>query len=63
MTKLNQSISHLICPYHIVANFLEIEVSDPITREIHGKRFTDYEVRMKTNIPLFKIKDFRARRR
>jgi len=45
------------------ANFLEIDISKP---EIHGfgnKRFCDYEVKMKTNLPVFKLKEFTARRR
>ena len=46
-----------------VANFLEIEVTSPRTHGVGNKRFTDYEVRMRTNLPAFKIKEFRCRRR
>ena len=45
------------------ANFLEIDLSKP---EVHGfgsKRFCDYEVKMKTNLPVFKLKDAAVRRR
>ena len=37
------------------ANFLEIEVCRPVTHtDEKGKRFTDYEVHMRTNLPIFK---------
>ena len=37
------------------ANYLEIEVCNPITHtDGKGKRYTDYEVRMRTNLPVFK---------
>jgi len=45
------------------ANFLEIDLSKP---EVHGfgnKRFCDYEVKMKTNLPVFKLKEATVRRR
>ena len=38
-----------------VANFLEIEVCRPITHtDEKGKRYTDYEVHMRTNLPIFR---------
>ena len=52
--------SNLTC---ILANFLEIEVTSPRTHGVGNKRFTDYEVRMRTNLPAFKVKEFRCRRR
>jgi sorting nexin-3/12 len=33
--------------YAIPANFLEIDVINPITHGVGSKRYTDYEVRMK----------------
>ncbi|CAF0837088.1 unnamed protein product [Didymodactylos carnosus] len=50
-------------PYEPPANFLEIEVLNP---EIHGfgsKRYIDYEIRMKTNLPIFRLKECTVRRR
>ncbi len=45
----------LFCYLIFPANFLEIEVCKPITHmDDQGKRYTDYEVRMKTNLPIFK---------
>ena len=55
-----QQIVDHIC---ILANFLEIEVTSPRTHGVGNKRFTDYEVRMRTNLPAFKVKEFRCRRR
>ena len=49
--------------YSAPADFLEIDVVDPI---IHGEgatRYTDYEVRMKTNLPVFRVKGSSVRRR
>ncbi|CAF1119267.1 unnamed protein product [Rotaria sordida] len=44
-------------------NFLEIEVANPITHGLSGNRYTDYEVRMKTNLPVFRLKECSVRRR
>ncbi|XP_013774425.1 sorting nexin-3-like [Limulus polyphemus] len=49
--------------YAAPANFLEIDVRDPITHGIGRNRYTDYEVRMKTNLPVFKMKESSVRRR
>ncbi|BFZ09158.1 hypothetical protein BsWGS_12197 [Bradybaena similaris] len=49
--------------YSPPANFLEIDVSDPQTHGVAKTRYTDYEVRMKTNLPVFKLKDSSVRRR
>ncbi|KAK3775305.1 hypothetical protein RRG08_030974 [Elysia crispata] len=49
--------------YSPPANFLEIDVSDPQTHGVAKKRYTDYEVRMKTNLPVFKLKESGVRRR
>lgn len=46
------------------ANFLEIDVVNPITAVIQGKKqYTDYEIRMRTNLPVFKVKESSVRRR
>lgn len=45
------------------ANFLEIDVMNPETHGVGKKRYTDYEIRMKTNLPVFKIKESSVRRR
>jgi len=55
-----QSISEA---YAVPANFLEIDVCNPQTHGVGKKRYTDYEVRMKTNIPIFKQKESGVRRR
>ncbi|CAF1264517.1 unnamed protein product [Rotaria sp. Silwood1] len=44
-------------------NFLEIEVVNPLTHGLAGKRYTDYEIRMKTNLPVFRLKECSVRRR
>nr|CAG4636612.1 EOG090X0GN3 [Eubosmina coregoni]SVE70138.1 EOG090X0GN3 [Eubosmina coregoni] len=49
--------------YAAPANFLEIDVINPITHGMAKKRYTDYEVRMRTNLPVFKIKESSVRRR
>nr|CAG4648337.1 EOG090X0GN3 [Moina brachiata]SVE93335.1 EOG090X0GN3 [Moina brachiata] len=49
--------------YAAPANFLEIDVINPITHGDPKKRYTDYEVRMRTNLPVFKIKESSVRRR
>jgi len=45
------------------ANFLEIDVSNPITHGVGKTRYTDYEIRMRTNLPVFKLKESSVRRR
>jgi len=55
-----QSISDA---YAVPANFLEIDITNPQTHGVGKKRYTDYEVRMKTNIPIFKLKESTVRRR
>ncbi|XP_054164220.1 sorting nexin-12-like [Oppia nitens] len=49
--------------YAIPANFLEIDVVNPITHGIARNRYTDYEVRMRSNLPVFKVKESSVRRR
>ncbi|XP_020352565.1 sorting nexin-3-like isoform X2 [Oncorhynchus tshawytscha] len=45
------------------SNFLEIDVSNPETVGVGRTRFTTYEIRLKTNLPIFKLKESRVRRR
>merc|ERR1711973_204821 len=46
-------------------NFLEIEVCKPfVHKDEKGRnKFTDYEIRMRTNLPVFPIKEISVRRR
>ena len=50
--------------YAAPANFLEIDVINPITHGVAGKRYTDYEVRLKVKIYILyltkQIKHFNA---
>ena len=41
--------------YAAPANFLEIDVINPITHGIGNKRYTDYEVRMKVRSSLERV--------
>ncbi|XP_014670126.1 PREDICTED: sorting nexin-12-like isoform X2 [Priapulus caudatus] len=49
--------------YAAPANFLEIDICNPQTHGIGRTRYSDYEVRMKTNLPVFKLKESCIRRR
>merc|ERR1712181_46468 len=49
--------------YAVPANFLEIDVINPITHGVANKRYTDYECRLKTNLPVFRVKESSVRRR
>ncbi|XP_069132019.1 sorting nexin-12-like [Argopecten irradians] len=49
--------------YSPPANFLEIDILDPQTHGVGKQRYTDYEVRMRTNLPVFKVKESSVRRR
>ncbi|KAB0388885.1 hypothetical protein E2I00_007780, partial [Balaenoptera physalus] len=44
------------------SNFLEIDVSNPQTVRVGRGRFTTYEIRVKTNLPIFKLKESAVRR-
>uniref|UniRef100_A0A182T2C9 Sorting nexin-3 n=1 Tax=Anopheles maculatus TaxID=74869 RepID=A0A182T2C9_9DIPT len=62
--RLNVKKQTLDDAYAIPANFLEIDVVNPMTTIAAGKkRYTDYEVRMRTNLPVFKVKESSVRRR
>uniref|UniRef100_A0A3P8WRK1 Sorting nexin 3 n=1 Tax=Cynoglossus semilaevis TaxID=244447 RepID=A0A3P8WRK1_CYNSE len=45
------------------SNFLEIDVSNPQTIGVGRGKYTTYEVRLKTNLPIFKLKESSVRRR
>ncbi|KOB68303.1 Sorting nexin 12-like protein [Operophtera brumata] len=62
--RLNVKKQTLDDAYAAPANFLEIDVVNPVTTMGVGKkRYTDYEVRMRTNLPVFKVKESTVRRR
>ncbi|KAJ6634304.1 Sorting nexin-12 [Pseudolycoriella hygida] len=62
--RLNVKKQTLDDAYAAPANFLEIDVVNPSTTMMTGKkRYTDYEVRMRTNLPVFKVKESSVRRR
>ncbi|CAB4060567.1 SNX3_12 [Lepeophtheirus salmonis] len=58
----NQSLDEAYSP---PANVLEIEVCNPQNRNIIGstKRYTEYEVRLKTNLPIFEKQESVVHRR
>lgn len=49
--------------YGAPTNFLEIDVKDPLTHGFGRNRYTDYEVSLRTSLPIFKNKIFTCRRR
>lgn len=63
--RLNVKKQTLDDAYAIPANSLEIDVVNPMTSFLTAgkKRYTDYEVRMRTNLPVFKVKESSVRRR
>ncbi|KAL1488022.1 hypothetical protein ABEB36_015396 [Hypothenemus hampei] len=62
--RLNVKKQTLDDAYAAPANFLEIDVVNPVTTiGVGKKRFTDYEVKMRTNLPVFKVKESSVRRR
>ncbi|KAM9497465.1 sorting nexin-12-like isoform 1-T1 [Salvelinus alpinus] len=61
--RLNSKPQDLTDAYGPPSNFLEMDVYDPQTVGVGRNRFTTYEVRMRTNLPIFKLKDSIVRRR
>ncbi|KAG9340966.1 hypothetical protein JZ751_020159, partial [Albula glossodonta] len=55
--RLNSKPQDLTDAYGPPSNFLEIDVYDPQTIGVGRNRFTTYEVRMRTNLPIFKLKE------
>jgi len=54
---------HISDAYSCPANFLEIEVVNPETHGLGRRRYTDYEIVLKTNLPVFKNNNSTVRRR
>ncbi|CAI5643107.1 unnamed protein product [Oreochromis niloticus] len=61
--RLNSKPQDLTDAYGPPSNFLEIDVYDPQIVGVGRGRYTTYEVRMRTNLPIFKLKDSCVRRR
>jgi len=61
--RLNSKKQTLDDAYAVPANFLEIDVINPITHGVASQRYTDYECRLKTNLPVFRVKESSVRRR
>ncbi|XP_063751042.1 sorting nexin-12 isoform X2 [Eleginops maclovinus] len=61
--RLNSKPQDLTDAYGPPSNFLEIDVYDPQVVGVGRNRYTNYEVRMRTNLPIFKLKDSCVRRR
>ncbi|KAM8934419.1 sorting nexin-12 isoform 3-T3 [Pelodytes ibericus] len=61
--RLNSKPQDLTDAYGPPSNFLEIDIFNPQTVGVGRNRYTVYEVRMRTNLPIFKMKDSCVRRR
>ena len=61
--RLNVKKQTLDDAYAAPANFLEIDVINPVTHGIGNKRYSDYEIRLRTNLPGFRLKESSVRRR
>ena len=49
--------------FSVLANYLEISLSDAETHGEGRARFTDFKLEMRTNMPVFKMKEVSVRRR
>ncbi|XP_024433928.2 sorting nexin-3-like [Desmodus rotundus] len=49
--------------YWLTSNFLEIDVSNPQRVGVTWGHFSTYEIRVKTDLPIFKLKESTVRRR
>ncbi|XP_041430002.1 sorting nexin 12 S homeolog isoform X1 [Xenopus laevis] len=61
--RLNSKPQDLTDAYGPPSNFLEIDIFNPQTVGVGRNRYTVYELRMRTNLPIFKLKDSCVRRR
>ncbi|XP_057677529.1 sorting nexin-12 isoform X1 [Corythoichthys intestinalis] len=61
--RLNSKPQDLSDAYGPPSNFLEIDVFDPQIVGVGRHRYTTYAVRMRTNLPIFKLKDSCVTRR
>jgi len=60
ITQQKQTLDEAYSP---PANYLEISVNDPVTHGEGRTRFTDFRMEMKTNMPVFKLREVSVRRR
>jgi len=67
---MNESTKRIVPPrqslddaYNPPANYLEIDVSSSETKGEGRTRYTDYKVHIRTNLPVFKVKESTVRRR
>uniref|UniRef100_A0A8B9IEC8 Sorting nexin 12 n=1 Tax=Anser cygnoides TaxID=8845 RepID=A0A8B9IEC8_ANSCY len=61
--RLNAKPQDLTDAYGPPSNFLEIDIFNPQTVGMGRARYTSYELRMRTNLPIFKLKESCVRRR
>ncbi|XP_042335303.1 sorting nexin-12 [Sceloporus undulatus] len=61
--RLNSKPQDLTDAYGPPSNFLEIDIFNPQTVGVGRARYTSYELRMRTNLPIFKLKESCVRRR
>lgn len=61
--RLKSKAQTLEDAYAAPANFLEIDVCNQQTHGVGKLRYTDYEVRVRTNLPVFRLKESSVRRR
>ncbi|XP_054694979.1 sorting nexin-12 isoform X2 [Grus americana] len=61
--RLNTKPQDLTDAYGPPSNFLEIDIFNPQTVGMGRARYTSYELRMRTNLPIFKLKESCVRRR
>ncbi|KAL8165120.1 UNVERIFIED_CONTAM: Sorting nexin-12 [Gekko kuhli] len=61
--RLNSKPQDLTDTYGPPSNFLEINIFNPQTVGVGQARYTSYELRMRTNLPIFKLKESCVRRR
>ncbi|GCB72386.1 hypothetical protein scyTo_0006280, partial [Scyliorhinus torazame] len=61
--RLHSKPQDLNDAYGPPSNFLEIDIFNPQTVGVGRSKYTTYEVRMRTNLPIFKMKDSCVRRR
>nr|CDS30997.1 sorting nexin [Hymenolepis microstoma] len=61
--RLQSKEQTLADAYSPPANFLEIDVCNPQIHGEAGNRYVDYEVKMKTNLPVFQFSESSVRRR
>lgn len=63
LKRLQPKMQTLEEAYSVPASFLEIDITSPQTHGVGKKRYTDYVVHTKTNLPVFKVKESSVKRR